>query len=174
MNKILFGLFVLVAFVIFSGCLKSKAPGCSFTEINRKAPDSQVTQVRDYLDGKGLITDDLKLDSSSGVYYIVESPGTTVSPDVCSVITFRYKGTFTNDQVFDQSMSTPVVYTLGELIVGWQKGLKFIKGGGGKIRLFIPWSLGYGESEVRNQNTGEVLIPAKSILIFELILDAVQ
>lgn len=173
MNKILFGLFALVAGVIFSGCLKSKDPGCPYTESTKKAPDSQVAKVLDYLQAQNLVTEALKLDSASGVYYIVDAPGTTVSPGVCSVITFRYKGTFTDGTKFDEA-TTPVVYRLGELIVGWQKGLKYIKAGGGKIRMFIPWALGYGESNVVNQNTGAVIIPGKSILVFEVTLDEVQ
>ncbi|MBX2924035.1 MAG: FKBP-type peptidyl-prolyl cis-trans isomerase [Chitinophagaceae bacterium] len=173
MNKILFGLFALVAGIIFSGCLKSKDPGCPFTESTRKAPDSQVNKIKTYLTDKGLI-DEVTLDSTSGIFYKVESPGTTVSPNVCSVVTFRYKGWLTNDNVFADAMSTPSVFTLGDLIVGWQKGLKFIKGGGGKMKLYIPPYLGYGDTERKDPNTGEVVIPRNSTLIFELALDEVQ
>ncbi|MGN6439798.1 MAG: FKBP-type peptidyl-prolyl cis-trans isomerase [Agriterribacter sp.] len=174
MKKILIGLFVLVGGIGFSGCLKSKDPGCPYTDVTRKAPDSQVVKVRYYLDSVAHITD-YSLDSASGVFYKVENPGTTTTPAVCSVITFYYKGMLTNGTVFDQSQAgSPSTLWLGDLIVGWQKGLKHIKGGGGKIKLYIPPYLGYGDVEIKDQATNTVRIPAKSILIFDVTLESVQ
>jgi FKBP-type peptidyl-prolyl cis-trans isomerase FkpA len=40
---------------------------------------------------------------------------------------------------------------------------------GGKIRLYCPPSLGYG-SEVKRDGAGNTVIPANSILIFEVEL----
>lgn len=171
MKKILFGLFVLVGGIVFTGCLKSKDPGCPYTDVTKKAPDSQVVKIQNYLETKG-ITDAVK-DSASGIYYHIVDSGTTTSPGVCSVVTVHYKGSLTNDNVFDKTNGTPVSFRLGDLIVGWHKGLKFIKGGGGKIKLYIPPYLGYGSVDAKDAN-GNVVIPANSILIFEVELVAVQ
>lgn len=173
MKKILFGLFVLVGGVVFSGCLKSKDPGCPYTDVTKKAPDTQIVKVKNYLDTAGVT--DYVMDSTSGVFYKIMSPGTTTSPAVCSVITFYYEGKLTNGTTFDKSpANSPSTLWLGDLIVGWQKGLKFIKGGGGKIRLYIPPYLGYGDTEIKDQTTGATRIPAKSILIFDVELLSVQ
>lgn len=56
--------------------------------------------------------------------------------------------------------------------MGWQKGLPYIKGGG-KIKLYIPPSLGYGAKDVKD-DMGNVIIPANSILVFSLELTDVK
>jgi FKBP-type peptidyl-prolyl cis-trans isomerase FkpA len=48
--------------------------------------------------------------------------------------------------------------------MGWKLGLPLIKAGG-KIKLYLPPSLGYGNSVSGN-------IPANSILVFEITLVA--
>jgi FKBP-type peptidyl-prolyl cis-trans isomerase FkpA len=68
----------------------------------------------------------------------------------------------TNGTVFDQSLTNPVLYPLSQLIAGWQIGLQLIKSGG-KIRLFLPPSLGYGNNAVSS-------IPANSVLIFDVTI----
>lgn len=167
MRKIAFYGFVVFAVFAFTSCLK-KDSGCPYNELSVKAPDSEVQQVEQYLAGKGLTA----IKDSSGVYYVVEAAGAGKVPDVCSIISVNYTGSLTNDQVFDKSNGTPVSFRLGELIPGWQKGLKYIKSGG-KIKLFIPPSLGYGDQDRKDAN-GNVVIPANSILVFSLELTGVQ
>jgi FKBP-type peptidyl-prolyl cis-trans isomerase FkpA len=64
------------------------------------------------------------------------------------------------------------VFVLGTLIDGWKIGVPLIKKGG-QIRLYIPPSLGYGSSDVRD-NQGRVIIPGNSILIFDITLIDLQ
>lgn len=153
--------------LVFASCLK-KETGCPYNELSVKAPGSEVEQVEMYLAAKNITAQK----DSSGVYYIVENAGTGKTPEVCSVISVHYTGSLTNDQVFDKSNGTPVSFRLGELIAGWQKGLRHIKAGG-KIKLFIPPSLGYGDKDAKDAN-GNVVIPANSILVFSLELAEVQ
>jgi len=81
-------------------------------------------------------------------------------------------GRLTNGTVFDQSPAGGTkTFTLGGLIPGWQKGIPLISSGG-KITLYIPPSLGYGSVDVKQNNI--VIIPANSILIFEIDLVAVS
>lgn len=72
---------------------------------------------------------------------------------------------------FDQNLNGYST-VLGDLIVGAQKGLQLI-GKGGKIDLYIPPSLGYGEREIRNQS-GQVIIPRNAYIKFEFELVDVQ
>ena len=58
-------------------------------------------------------------------------------------------------------------FQLGNLIVGWQKGIPLIKPNG-TIRLFIPPSLGYG---VSGSGTS---VPPNAYLIFDIQLTGVQ
>jgi FKBP-type peptidyl-prolyl cis-trans isomerase FkpA len=41
---------------------------------------------------------------------------------------------------------------------------------GGKYRLWIPAELGYGSEEKTNPQTGQVVIPANSVLVFDVDL----
>lgn len=92
-----------------------------------------------------------------GLYYhiITEGTGTEVVTPA-SDITVSYVGKLTNGTIFDQS--TSYTSALNLLIPGWQEGIPKIRKGG-KIRLIVPPSLGYGSSP-----TGS--IPAYSTLDF--------
>ena len=82
-------------------------------------------------------------------------------------ITVNYSGTLTDGTKFDSSYdrNTPFTFTLGagEVIQGWDQGFAGMKVGG-KRKLTIPASLGYG-----SQGAGSV-IPADATLIFEVEL----
>lgn len=157
---------------VFS-CIKNDT-GCPYKDLNITAPAGEVAKVKNYLDSIGVNA--LK-DSASGLYYIVQTPGSGTTPEVCSVVSVHYTGRLTNDSIFDKTNGTPVNFRLGQLIAGWQKGLAHIKVGG-KLRLFVPPTLGYGATPVTktDQTTGAtiVVIPANSILIFDLELVGVQ
>lgn len=98
---------------------------------------------------------------SSGMYYEIISPGSGVSPTSNSILSVKYKGTLTNGVVFDEPPNT-VSFGLSGVILGWQLGMPLIKKGG-KIKLIIPSSYGYGCSANRS-------IPAYSVLYFEIEL----
>ncbi|HZH99925.1 MAG TPA: FKBP-type peptidyl-prolyl cis-trans isomerase [Flavisolibacter sp.] len=102
----------------------------------------------------------------SGLFYIIDAAGSGGTPTICDYIVAKYKGNFTNGNVFDQGQfSSPI--QLNNLIAGWKNGIPLIKKGG-KIRLFIPPSLGYGSQAY--PSTSNPVIPANSILIFEVEL----
>jgi FKBP-type peptidyl-prolyl cis-trans isomerase FkpA len=89
---------------------------------------------------------------------------------LCSQLQVTYTGKLTNDTIFDQQDHLELALPLGGMIEGWKKGLPLIKRGG-RIQLFIPPSLGYGNNDIRDNQTGEVVIPAKSMLVFDVTLD---
>ncbi|MCX6705208.1 MAG: FKBP-type peptidyl-prolyl cis-trans isomerase [Candidatus Woesebacteria bacterium] len=87
-------------------------------------------------------------------------------------ITVNYTGTLTDGTKFDSSLNpgrTPFEFTLGvgEVIQGWDQGFAGMKVGG-KRKLTIPSSLGYGAT-----GTGGV-IPPNATLIFEVELLGVE
>jgi FKBP-type peptidyl-prolyl cis-trans isomerase FkpA len=167
-KSVLFGSLVVIAIVSVS-LLASCAKGikCSYSTISFTVADSEVTALTTYVNTLGLNpTKDPR-----GFYYIIEKAGDEVKPALCDNISFTYQGKLTNGNVFDES-STPVTYALGQLILGWQWSLPLI-GQGGKIRLFLPPSLGYGNID-RKDGQGNVVIPKNSILDFEVSLTAVK
>lgn len=82
------------------------------------------------------------------------------------ILSVHYKGTLQDGTQFDSSYDRgePFEFTLGagEVIEGWEQGMAGMKVGG-KRKLMIPPSLGYGSMEAGN-------IPANSTLIFEVEL----
>ncbi len=96
----------------------------------------------------------------------VSGSGDTVQPG--DSVTIQYTGALASDgSVFDTSLkdanSQPVTFPLANLIPGWQQGIPGMKVGG-KRRLYIPSSLGYG-----TQGSGQA-IPPNSDLIFDIEL----
>jgi FKBP-type peptidyl-prolyl cis-trans isomerase len=71
-----------------------------------------------------------------------------------------YTGTLLNGTKFDAGT---ISYPLSQLIVGWQIAVPLI-GKGGRIKVVLPSSLGYGA-----QTTGP--IPANSPLYFDITLN---
>jgi FKBP-type peptidyl-prolyl cis-trans isomerase len=85
-------------------------------------------------------------------------------------ITVNYSGTLTDGTKFDSSYdrNEPFTFVLGagEVIQGWAQGFAGMKIGG-KRKLTIPPSLGYGSNDMG-------VIPPNSTLIFEVELLKVE
>lgn len=104
--------------------------------------------------------------TDSGLYYVIDEPGTGKQPTPTSNVTVAYKGYFTNKTVFDAGSTIGVTFNLQQVIKGWTEGIPYFKeGGSGK--LLIPATLGYGS----NYYNG---IPAGSVLIFDVKLISVN
>ena len=156
-------LFVFVAIaILFVSCKKTSSNNCTYTESNAVAPPSEIASVQAYVNANHPAA----IQHSSGLFYEITNPGTgTATPGVCSTVTVKYTGTLTNGTQFDAN-TTGVSFVLGQLILGWQKGIPLIRAGG-SINLYIPPSLGYGSNTVGT-------IPANSILVFTIQLMDVQ
>lgn len=96
----------------------------------------------------------------SGILYEIITPGDTSKPDLCTSLTMTYTGKLMTGIQFDAGTIT---YPLKDLIVGWQIAVPLI-GKGGKIKMVIPSSLGYGPRAVGT-------IPANSPLYFEMSIN---
>lgn len=158
-------LYLFLVCVSAASCLKSKEDtGCPYQPSSVVAPAAEKDSLQAYLDSNNIQA----TLHPSGFYYEIVDPGTgTDSASLCSQIVINYKGQLTNGNVFDEQDN--VLFVLGSLIEGWKKAIPMIKKGG-KIKLYIPPTLGYGNTDVKNPNTGQVVIPARSILIFDVDL----
>ncbi|HVG41208.1 MAG TPA: FKBP-type peptidyl-prolyl cis-trans isomerase [Chitinophagaceae bacterium] len=167
-KKILYLSFVVI---VLSGCLKDSKqlpdpPNCNYDVCSVKAPDDEIDKLKAYLTSKNITA----TQHCSGVFYSIEDFGTGTTPDICSFIVATYTGKLTSGYVFDQGQfQSPI--QLGNLIKGWIATIPLIKQGG-IIHLYIPPSLGYG-SQDKTGNGGIIIIPANSILIFDIKLDSV-
>jgi FKBP-type peptidyl-prolyl cis-trans isomerase FkpA len=164
MNRLFTALFVVVFLV---SCTKEKKDVCNYDPCLRAAPVAEVSQVESYLASASITT---ATKHCSGLYYIIDVSGSgSATPTICSTVSVKYKGQLIDGTVFDQATS-PVSFLLDGLIESWKKAIPLMTGG--KIRVYCPPSLAYGSQEIRN-GAGVVVIPANSILIFEIELNGV-
>ncbi|MBP6687957.1 MAG: FKBP-type peptidyl-prolyl cis-trans isomerase [Lacibacter sp.] len=162
--KYVFGL--LIAAAVFSGCKKKGADECPYKAETTSASAQEETVVTDYIAANS-ITGTTEM-GSSGLYYAIDVPGNSTKPVLCSTVQVKYTGKLSNGTIFDQTTGTTTAsFTLGSLIEGWNRGMQLI-GEGGKIRLYIPSSLGYGVDGSFNPNTGLYTIPKNAMLIFDI------
>lgn len=96
----------------------------------------------------------------------VATPGSQVS--------VLYVGKLTDGTVFDSSQAhgnQPLTFVLGsqDMIPGFQIGVNGMKIGGQRV-MAVPPALAYGNKPVTNPQTGAVIIPANSTIVFEVQL----
>jgi peptidylprolyl isomerase len=101
----------------------------------------------------------------SGLRYVVLEKGSGPSPKDGTKVTCDYKGELLDGTVFDNSFArgTPVEFTIGQVIQGWNEALLTMKKGERRT-LIVPPELGYGERGYPG------VIPANAFLIFEVKL----
>ncbi len=82
-----------------------------------------------------------------GLQYRIIKAGDGPSPKATDSVTVKYTGKLVDGSVFDSSdrHAGPATFTLGNVIKGWQEGLKMMKKGA-EWELFIPSELAYGPS----------------------------
>ena len=85
-------------------------------------------------------------------------------PAATDTVEVRYKGTLIDGTVFDETAegADPARFTLNAVVKGWTEGLQLI-GEGGKIELYVPSELAYGEN-------GRPGIEPNSVLVFDIDL----
>jgi len=154
---------ILCSVILLASCSKKNEDTCNYDACAFAAPASEITQLEAYLSSAAITA----IKHCSGMYYTIDVAGAGASATACSTVGVKYKGQLTNGNIFDQT-TTSVSFNLGSLIEAWKKGIPLIKAGG-KIKLYCPPSLAYGSQVVRD-GAGNTVIPANSILIFEVEL----
>lgn len=98
----------------------------------------------------------------SGLCYEISKPGEGPAPKLTDTVTAHYTGALVDGTVFDSSVQRgePVTFPLSSMIPGWTEGLQKIAKGG-KIRLYIPPDLAFGD----DPRPG---IPPSSTLVFDV------
>jgi FKBP-type peptidyl-prolyl cis-trans isomerase FkpA len=100
--------------------------------------------------------------TGTGLYVVIDEPGTGSSCNESSTVRVVYKGYFPDGGIFDESSASGIEFGLQNVIKGWTEGIPHFKEGGSGI-LLVPSALGYGEN-------GGGPIPPNSVLIFDVEL----
>jgi peptidylprolyl isomerase len=106
------------------------------------------------------------LTTKSGLQYIRLRAGIGEIIHKGQKIKVNYSGRFSNGKVFDSGKNFK--FTLGEegFIAAWDEAFGLMKKGEKGIFIAKP-SLAYGNQALKNED-GEVIVPANSVLIFEV------
>ena len=122
--------------------------------------------------GQGAKTPAKSVTTPSGLKYTDLVVGKGAMPKVGQTISVLYTGRLTNGTVFDSTskrnnepFETPI--GVGQVIKGWDEGMITMRVGG-KRRLTIPPSLGYGA-----EGAGAA-IPPNATLVFDVELLAIK
>lgn len=130
---------------------------CSKQRVKKQAEEDDKL-IQEYIADHNLTA----IKSESGLYYIIDEPGTGATCDANSDVRVSYTGYFLNDAVFESSPSQGVTFNLQGVIQGWTEGIPYFKeGGSGK--LLIPSGLAYGPA-------GSGSIPKNTVVIFDISL----
>lgn len=110
---------------------------------------------------------------SDGLQITDEVVGTGTEAVAGDTVTVNYVGSLADGKIFDASANHgnqgfTFVLGAGQVIKGWDEGVAGMRVGG-KRKLVIPPSLGYG-----SQSVGNGLIPPNSTLVFQIELLGVQ
>jgi FKBP-type peptidyl-prolyl cis-trans isomerase FkpA len=150
MKKILIPLLVL----LLVSCSNDDSP-TDFTESNEQ-------EILEYISAQGLNAQK----SASGLYYVINDPGSANRPTSSSNVTVAYKGYFTDGSVFDESNSDGISFNLNQVILGWTEGITYFGESGNGV-LLIPSRLAYG-------NSGRSGIPGGAVLILDITLKSIN
>jgi FKBP-type peptidyl-prolyl cis-trans isomerase len=109
--------------------------------------------------------------TESGLQYEIIAKGDGDAPTADNVVRVNYSGSLIDGKTFDSSYDRgePVEFPLDQVIPGWTEGIQLMNAGG-HYKFYIPPKLGYGDQPV-----GNGLIPANSVLIFDVeLLDILE
>ena len=126
----------------------------------RKYCDESDTFMQRNSERSGVVT------LPSGLQYKMEKPGNGPTATETSVVSFIYKGYFTNGEIFETSGGQAVDIPVAETIPGLRQALTLFPAGT-VCTLYVPWQLGYG-------SRGADGIPPYKTLVFEIEIVSVK
>ncbi len=123
-------------------------------------PAKQLEAQKEYV-AKLESNSNIKKTESGLMYEIISEGDVNAKPMAIDTVEVHYTGTLTDGSKFDSSLdrNEPAKFPLNGVIKGWTEGLQLI-GKGGKIKLYIPSELAYG-------NQGQL---ANQLLVFDVEL----
>lgn len=149
---------LITSLIIIATMLSLLFISCESKEDKQAEVDRQ--KILNYLEENELEAQE----TASGLFYIIDNPGTGEHPNLYSTVTVRYTGYFLDGIVFETNEGGQASsFQLRGVISGWREGIPlFKKGGIGTI--LIPSGMAYGANSA---NRG---IPNNSVLIYDIRL----
>ncbi|WP_314410220.1 FKBP-type peptidyl-prolyl cis-trans isomerase [Pseudomonas kuykendallii] len=146
----------------------------AFASLQKRAEERMKTVGEENAKaGKKFLEDNGKREgvttTASGLQYEVLKKADGAQPKPTDVVTVHFEGKLIDGKVFDSSIErgTPIDLPVNGVIPGWVEGLQLMHVGE-KFKLYIPSELAYGAQ------SPSPMIPANSVLVFELELLAIK
>jgi len=108
--------------------------------------------------------------TESGLYFKVLEPGTGMAPSLSVSVLAHYKGSLVDGTVFASTYDRglPARFALNDVVPGFAEGLTKVAPGG-KVLIYVPSKLGYGDSPPPNSG-----IKPGDLMIFETELISIE
>ena len=154
-------LHLLVPCFLLTGCIDSLTEVSSNCEPVR----SEVAEVL----GDTIVT-------TSGLRYIDLEPGAVLTADSCEQMAVQFAAFFLDGTQWggtEEGEVLPLTLGLTDLIAGFEQGILGMQLDG-RRRLIVPPELGFGSEPRRNPQTGEVIVPPNSTLVYDVTLVGVE
>ena len=123
----------------------------AFAEMSKRLQAQEAEKAKVLAaEGEKFLTENAKRDevtvTESGLQFEVLVEGTGEKPTQASTVRTHYHGTLIDGTIFDSSVDRgqPAEFPVGGVIAGWTEALQMMPKGS-KWKLFVPYSLAYGE-----------------------------
>jgi FKBP-type peptidyl-prolyl cis-trans isomerase len=111
--------------------------------------------------------------TTTGLRYNDTEVGTGATVVACRGVAVTLRGTFVDETEFQERIGMTFAPGITNLVDGVTQGVIGMRVGGTR-RLIVPPALGYGSEDLKDRDTGEVVIPANSTIIFDIGALAVE
>jgi FKBP-type peptidyl-prolyl cis-trans isomerase FklB len=145
----------------------------AFNIIQERMKEQETEQAKSASgEGEAFLAENAERDdihiTDTGLQYEIITQGEGELPEATSTVRTHYRGTLINGTEFDSSYSRnePTEFPVNGVIAGWTEALQLMPVGS-KWKLYIPYSLAYGE-----RGAGGAIGPYQA-LVFELELLAI-
>jgi len=108
------------------------------------------------------------LKTDSGLYYELIEAGTGKTPGPTDRVKVNYRGVLIDGREFDANEGA--TFMVNRVVPGFSEGLQLLKEGG-KIKLYIPSELGYGD---RPSRPGSIIEPGDTLIFDVEVLEVLS
>jgi len=134
----------------------------TFLACDDQRPQSEIDdeKISDFLKNNNITAER----HATGIYYVIQTPGTGEHPTANSYAKVKYKGYFLDGTVFDQTTGNQTFEAslANQVIAGWQVAVPLLKPGG-KGTFYLPSGWAYGRY-------GSGSIPPNEVIVFDIEL----
>ena len=146
------------------GLLAAAAAGLAWWGTENQVSSDPRTFLARNAKEEGVVT------TASGLQYRILEAGRGARPTARDVVQVDYDGYLTDGKEFESTREQgPATFPVMGVVPGFAEAVQLMQRGT-KLRIWLPPELAYGTEERTDPQTGKVVIPANSVLQFDMVL----